>query len=138
MIKYLFIIAAVVIFLNGWCASQAAAQSPKAVEAEIKFDFYVGKKLYPAGVYRIETASAASDNVLKLSAATSADENRPILLVADPAQSNKREAPKFVFRRIGEKYHLATIFLAHGRWGYALLQSPRARTAQIVEVRGEN
>ncbi len=139
MINYLFLIAAVVIFLSGWSAPPAAAQSPRAVEAEIKFDFYVGKKLYPSGLYRIETTSDASDNILKLSAAAHNDaEKRIVLLVTDSTQAAKREEPKIVFRRIGDKYHLSKIFLAHGRWGFALRQSPRGRAAQIVEVGGKN
>lgn len=140
MKKYLFMFIAALIFFNVWSAGEVSAQVSKNIEADIEFEFRVGEKIYPAGTYRLETLG--QDNVLRL---RSTEKNELSLTVAArAAYSAKKQTPKLVFRRIGEKYYLAKIFLSEDNWGYSIRAPRQAKSeeklasAKTIEVRAKN
>ncbi len=125
MKKYLFLLAAVAFFNAVW-AVEVSAQTAKAVRAEIAFDFYVGEKKYPAGVYTIETNG---ERLLRLSGDRRDDADGRPLIYANLAQASKQGPPRLVFRRLGENRYLSRIFMGRGAWGYELPPTRRAREA---------
>lgn len=142
MKKYLFMFIAGIIFLNVWGVPEVSAQGAKAVEAEIKFDFRVGERLFPAGVYRLESVSPGNDNILQL---RGVENRRRQLIVADVFYAVRRQSPKLIFSRIGEEYYLTSIFPADGKWGFSLPPSRRRKereknlaAAKTVEVPARN
>jgi hypothetical protein len=117
MKKYLFMFIAGLILLNALIPNEVSAQSLKAVRAEIPFDFRIGDKIHPAGVYRLESVSQTSENVLQLRGV--GKKNRR-LLVTGNLYADRWESPKLVFYRIGEEYYLMNIFIAEGSSGFSI------------------
>ena len=130
---YLFLWLAAVIFLNGWSAGEVSAQSPKAVEVEVEFDFRVGDVTYPAGAYRFEAASPSVDNLLHLRSLGKEDRQR--LIVAGSINAGRPQRPKLVFRQIGATYYLCGVYLNGDGWGYSL---PVPRRGQGKNPAGKN
>jgi len=115
------------IFLNAFAANDVSAQTLKAVRAEIPFDFHVGDKIYPAGVYHLESISQLNENLLQL---RSFETKRQQLLVTNNLSANRRQSPKLVFYRIGEDYYLTSIFMAEGVSGFAIRSSRRIESGK--------
>ena len=120
MKKYLLIFMTGIIFLNALAANDVSAQTLKAIRAEVPFDFQVGDKTYAAGTYRLETISQLNENVLQLQGA---DKKNQRLLVTDTLYANKRQSPKLVFYKLGDKYYLSNIFMAEGLAGFSIRMS---------------
>lgn len=127
-----------IIFLNVWGAGDVSAQTIKAIKIEVKFDFHVGSKVYPAGVYWLETVSQSGDNILRLS---NVEKEVQQLIVANLSYAGKEQSPKLVFRQIGEEYYLTDIFMTEGNWGFSVRPSRRQResgkslaSTKLVEV----
>jgi len=142
MKKYLFMLIAGLIFLNVWSAKEVSAQGAKSVEAEIGFDFRVGERVFPAGVYRLETVGAASENILQL---RGAGKKYQRLIAANALYVDQSQPPKLVFVRLGGEYYLSNIFLTDGRWGYSMPRSRRQKerernlaSVKTVEVKAKN
>ncbi len=136
MKKYLLTFIAGIIFLNGFVSNDVSAQSLKSVRVEVKFDFRVGDKIYPAGVYRLESVSLSGDNIVRLSGV-----EKEQLLITNLSYADKRQSPKLIFRQIGEEYYLTNIFLADGNWGFSIRPSRRQKengrklaSTKLVEV----
>lgn len=125
MKKYLFIFAAIIIFLNGWSAGEVSAQAPKTVRVEVEFEFHVGEKIYPAGAYRLETVG--SGNILRL---RNKENDRQQTIIANASYSGKRQTPKLIFRQLGDWYFLTGVFFAEDNWGFALRPSRRQRESE--------
>jgi hypothetical protein len=140
MKKQFLIFIAVIISLSA-LAANAAAQSAKAVRADVNFDFQIGDKTYPAGEYSIETVN--SGNALRIKGVKNG-KNR--LLMAGEVNTGGRLAqPKLVFRRVSGNYYLTQIFLEPGAWGFSVRNiSKRLKTdlaskpAETMEVRAKN
>jgi hypothetical protein len=64
MKRQFLILIAVAAFATG-LTTNAFGQAGKTVRANVKFDFQIGDRLYPAGEYRIESMSRESDNILR-------------------------------------------------------------------------
>jgi hypothetical protein len=126
MKNYLFLLAAVVIFLNGVGAREVSAQGARAVEAAVAFDFRVGDQTYPAGVYRLE--AMGEGNFLELRKL--GENGLRHLIAVDAAQKGRRERPKLVFRRVGGDYYLSGVFLGGDGWGFALRPARRGREGE--------
>jgi hypothetical protein len=142
MKKYLFLVIAGLIFLNVWGAGDVSAQSVKTLQAEVKFDFRVGDKIYPAGVYRLEAVSQNSDNLLRL---RGVGKNNHRLIIANLSYAAKKQSPKLIFQQIGEEYYLTNIFMADGNWGFSVRPSRWQRengknlaSTKSVEVPAKN
>ena len=131
MKKYLVLLASVIIFLNGWSANEVSGQAKKAVNVEVKFDFRVGDKIFPAGIYRFESVSQNSDNMLHL---RNVGKEEQRLIVTNLSYTPTSQQPKLVFRQIGDEYFLTKIFLTDGNWGYSLRPSSGLKEAEKKSV----
>lgn len=93
------------------------AQSVKTVRANVKFDFRIGDRLYPAGEYRIESISGLTD-VLKIGSVI--DANKSEFLLANHSNAGSSQTPRLVFEKYGEDYFLTKLFLDTQQWGYSI------------------
>jgi len=95
--------------------------------AKVPFDFSVGDKKFPAGVYSV-TRVNPEKIMLRLS---SEDGREAIHIITNPVQT--KESPKtgkLIFRRYGETYFLSQIWESDEIQGRQLLKS---RTERSVE-----
>ena len=140
MKKYLFMFIAGIIFLNVLTANDVSAQVLKVIRAEVPFDFYVGDKIYPAGVYRLESISQSNENLFQLRGVNKKNQQ---LIVTDNLYADRRQSPKLVFYRIGEKNYLTNIFMTNGVSGFSIrlsrrIESGKNTAAKPVEVAAKN
>jgi hypothetical protein len=122
-----FLILIAIAALSTGLATKALGQTG-TVRANVKFDFQIGERIYPAGEYRIESISRQSDNILPIRSVVDANKNQ--LIIAGHSNAGKRQTPKLVFQRYGENYFLTKIFLDTGRWGNSIRPSLRQRTSE--------
>jgi len=64
-------------------------QTGKSVKADVKFDFQIGERIYPAGEYLIERVSPQSNNILQIRSI--GDANKKQIIVAGVANAGKRQ-----------------------------------------------
>jgi hypothetical protein len=96
-------------------------------EAKIPFDFSVGAKTFPAGVYSV-TRVNQEKIMLRLS---SKDGGESINIITSPVQAKEYpKTGKLIFRRYGETYFLSQIWESDEIQGRQLLKS---RTERSVE-----
>jgi hypothetical protein len=96
-------------------------------EAKIPFDFSVGDKTFPAGVYTV-TRVNAEKIMLRLS---SEDGQEAIHIITNPVEAKESsKTAKLIFRRYGETYFLSQIWESDEIQGRQLLKS---RTERSVE-----
>ena len=141
MKRHFLILFATAVFVTT-LTTTAFGQTGKAVTVNVKFDFRIGDRIYPAGEYRIESVSSQADNVLLIR--NVGDPNRTQLILAIHLDAGKERAPKLVFLKDGESYFLMQIFLDSERWGYSIRPSRRQRASEkdlalasleLIEVR---
>lgn len=107
---------------------EAFGQTGRTVKADIKFNFQIGGRVYPAGAYLIESIGRQSDNILQVRSVGDADKKQ--IIVAGAINAGKRQTPKLVFQKSGETYFLTEIFLDAEQWGYAIRPSHRQRESE--------
>ncbi|HKQ73097.1 MAG TPA: hypothetical protein VJ810_05170 [Blastocatellia bacterium] len=96
-------------------------------KVKIPFDFSVGDKTFPAGVYSV-TSVNQEKIMLRLS---SGDGQESIHIVTNPVEAKETPTiPKLIFRRYGETYFLSQIWEPYNEQGRQL---PKSRTEQSVE-----
>ena len=96
-------------------------------KVKIPFDFWVGAKNLPAGVYNV-TRVNQEKIMLRLS---SEDGGEVINIVTSPVQANEYpKTGKLIFRRYGQTYFLSQIWESDQIQGRQLL---RSRTERSVE-----
>lgn len=127
MKRQFLILVAIAAFATA-LTTNAFGQSPKTATANIKFDFQIGARMYPAGEYRIESVSRQSDNVLVIRSVDDASRNQ--LFVTNHSIGDKGQMPRLVFQKYGENYVLTGIFLDTGQWGYTIHRSRRQRESE--------
>jgi hypothetical protein len=71
--------------------TNALGQTGKIVKANVKFDFHIGERLYPAGEYRIESISSMSQTILQIRSVGDTNNNR--FVIANHSNAGKRQAP---------------------------------------------
>ena len=108
--------------------TNAFGQTGKTVKADVKFDFQIGERIYPAGEYLVERVSQQSDNILQIRSV--GDANKKQIIVAGAANAGKRQTPKLVFQKYGENYFLTGIFLDTEQWGYSIHRLRRQRESE--------
>ena len=102
-------------------AANAQLTSPGVVKANIPFSFTVGKKMFPAGEYRVK--NSGTEGVLLI---TAEDSSQGGLVRTLGVEANKRSSQsKLIFRRHGEQYFLAQIWVKDETSGREI---PRTRT----------
>lgn len=136
MTKKTLAIASVVVLSMAVAAVSARAQASFPLEANIPFDFVVGKQTLPAGEYRIERVSSNRLEPLMIRS-TDGHASTIVLTMAVLANDWQSES-KLVFNRYGDKYFLSEIWTAGNQSGRGLYKSPRetelARKAMKREV----
>ena len=104
-------------------------------KVEIPFDFSVGDKTFPAGVYSV-TSVNQEKIMLRLS---SGDGREAIHILTNPVQA--KETPttsKLIFRRYGETYFLSQIWESYDDQGRQLSKSRTERSVERdLSKRGE-
>ena len=109
-------------------STNAFGQTGKTVKANVKFDFQIGERMYPAGEYRIESISRVSDNILVIRSVGHTNSNQ--IIAASHSIRGKGQTPRLVFQRYGENYRLTKIFLDTDQWGYSIRPSRRQRESE--------
>ena len=108
--------------------TNASGQTRQTTRTNVKFDFQIGDRIYPAGEYRIESISGQSDNLLIIR--NVGDPNKTQIILASNLNVAKRQTPKLVFLKEGERYFLTQIFLDSGQWGYSIPASRSQRESE--------
>ncbi|MGH9941477.1 MAG: hypothetical protein ACRD9R_03845 [Pyrinomonadaceae bacterium] len=105
------------------CAAAATqAQTPVHVVAEIPFAFNVGDRVFPAGTYQIDRLLRDSNKALLV---RDRDGRMAVSAVTLAVRKGGQQAaaPTLIFRRYGEHYFLAQIFMGGDKDGRELSQS---------------
>ena len=124
--QFLFLIA-MAIFVSA-LTTNASGQSVKTVRVNVKFDFQIGDRIYPAGEYRVEPIGNQPDNILQIR--NVADPDKRQFIVTNHSTSVITQAPKLVFEKYGENHFLTDIVLESGQWGYSIRASRRQRDSE--------
>jgi len=121
MRRQFLLLIAIATFATAFTAN-VSGQTAKTVRANVKFDFRIGDRLYPAGEYRIESMSAYN-NVLRIG--TVSDANKSEFIFAIQSNAGRSQTPRLVFQKDGENYFLTQIFLDTQQWGYSIRPAQR-------------
>jgi hypothetical protein len=63
--KRQFLLLFAIAVFTGALTTKVSGQTSKTIRANVKFDFQIGDRIYPAGEYRIESISQ-SDNLMRI------------------------------------------------------------------------
>ena len=119
-----------IIIVCGVSAVNAAAQTsaPQRIRANIPFDFTVGEKTLPAGVYTLAVINRTSDR--KVLQIRSADGRASAIIQTMQSRSNFVDDAKLVFRRYGDRYFFAQIEIAGDATTLVAARSRAERSAR--------
>ena len=123
MKRQLLVLTAVAIFATA-LTTNAFGQAGNRVVANVKFDFNVGDRTFPAGEYRVESVNRQSYNILQIQSVRDLSKNE--FIVANHS-NGKKQTPRLVFEKYGENYFLTAIFLDTDEWGYSIRAPRRQR-----------
>ena len=121
MRRQFLLLIAIATFATAFTAN-VSGQTAKTVRANVKFDFRIGDRLYPAGEYRIESISGLND-VLRIGSVS--DVNKSEFIFANQSNAGRTQTPRLVFQKDGEDYFLTKIVLDTQQWGYSIRPSQR-------------
>ena len=127
MKRQFLILIAIAAFTTALTTS-AFGQRGKTVRANVKFDFQIGNRVYPAGDYRVESISWQNDNLLQIRSVGDATKHQ--FFLANYSKAGQRQTPKLVFEKYGQSYFLTEIFLDSEQWGYSIPPSRRQRESE--------
>jgi len=125
--KRQFLILIAIVAFATTLTTNALGQTGKTVKANIKFDFHIGERVYPAGEYRIESIGSMSETILQIRSV--GDTNKNDIIVANHSNEGERQTPILVFQKYGENYFLTEISLGT-EWGYSIRPSRRQRESE--------
>ena len=125
MKRRFLILIAIAAFTAGVTTS-ALGQTGKTLKANIRFEFEVRDRVYPAGEYRIESVSG-QDNILIIRSVS--DANKTEFIPANHSNVGRRQTPKLVFRKYGEEYFLTEIIFGTES-GFLIRPSRRRREGE--------
>jgi len=117
--KRQFLLLIAIAVLGTAFTTNASGQTGKTVRANVKFDFQIGDRLYPAGEYWIESITWHS-NVLRIRKVSDRNKTAFILANQSNAGARKGQTPRLVFLTNGKDYFLTEIFLDTHQWGYSI------------------
>jgi hypothetical protein len=107
-----------VISLFAMLAAPVFQAQSDALEANIPFEFNVGKAVLPSGVYRIKPMNPSTLRI------QSQDGHRgAIALIIGVSSSKEGDAGKLVFNRYGSQYFLSKVWRPGSHDGQELLKS---------------
>lgn len=123
MKRHFLLLVAMVVFATAF-TTNVSGQTGKTVRANVKFDFQIGDRVYPAGEYRIESVGQP-ENILRIISV--GDVKKTQFILANHSNAGKTQAPRLVFDNYGGNYFLTKIVLESGQWGYSLNPSRHQR-----------
>jgi hypothetical protein len=121
-IAVLFLVAATAVF--------AAAQSVNSITAEVPFQFYVGSKLLPAGVYKI----SATANLGEISVRDKAGKESALAPVVTRLSPRSDKESNIIFDKTGENHYLTEIYI-QGMDGFQIQGTKEAHTHTNVKIK---
>jgi hypothetical protein len=134
--KYAGILSAIALFCGLSVVAQAELRDDVAVK--VPFDFVVGKKVLPAGTYKV-TSSSQNNSTLRL---TGLDNRSSAIVLPFEGQSANADMPKLSFQQVGEQHFLSAIETAHNVYGIRVSRSrmmeAAARSRDNVSISGDS
>ena len=107
-------------------ASNAQSRSGK-IRADIPFDFVVGDKTLAAGEYLVGKITTGNAGVL----VSSRDGNQSAVRLTSAVSANApRQQASLTFRRYGNTYFLAQVWMSGANEGRAMIKSKAERAAE--------
>ena len=140
---YIYIATLIIVGVLGVNAHAQSSRNSQRLRATIPFDFTAGNTLMPAGTYRVHVVNPSSDrSVLQIA---SADGKSLVMVKTIDVQGQSSENAKLTFRRYGDQYFLARVWMAAETSGFDMPSSKAekslrrqlgnvARTVEIVAV----
>ena len=128
--KRQFLLLIAIAVLGTAFTTNASGQTGKTVRANVKFDFQIGDRLYPAGEYWIESINWHS-NVLRIRNVS--DRKKTAFILANQSNAGaagKGQTPRLVFLTNGKDRFLTEIFLDTHQWGYSIRPSQLQRESE--------
>ncbi|MBK7598467.1 MAG: hypothetical protein IPJ07_08040 [Acidobacteria bacterium] len=92
-------------FVIAMVVTTSAVPFAMRIKADVPFDFYVGKKLFPKGDYIIESVNDAGTMVIR-----SAKKGKARNFTVIKSKMTDKPKSKLVFHRYGDQYFLARIW----------------------------
>jgi len=111
--------------VTGSAALTAKAQSTYGVRANVPFEFNVGDKTLPAGKIRVREMTTNSGAL----AISNLDKGQHAIRIAHAVNPNKADQAKLVFRRYGNRYFLAQVWIP----GYDGLELNKSKSERALE-----
>jgi hypothetical protein len=127
MKREFLLLMAIAVFATA-LTTNASGQTGRIVKTNVKFDFHIGDRIYPAGEYWIESIASQPDNILKIRSV--ADPKVCRFIVGNHSTNGKTQAPNLGFKKYGENYFLTQIVLESGQWGYSIRPPRRQRESE--------
>ena len=110
-------------------AVASSAQSrAKKIKADIPFDFVVGHKTLAAGEYQVGQITTNSDAGILIR--SSEGSHKAIRLTNAVSTSDPKQKSVLTFRRYGDTYFLAQVWLSGSTEGRELVKSKMERSAE--------
>jgi hypothetical protein len=125
MKKYLWL-PLLLMAVIGSAALTTKAQSTYGVRANVPFDFIVGEKTLPAGKIAAREMSATNSGALAIS---NVDKGQHAIRIAHPVTTKQNDRGKLVFRRYGNRYYLAQVWIP----GYDALELNKSKSERAIE-----
>jgi len=122
MKRQLLVLIAVAAFATA-LTTNAFGQTAKTGKANVKFDFQIGERRYPAGEYRIESINPQSGSILQIRSVGGS--NKTQIILANQSIRGEGQTPRLVFQKYGANYSLTKIYLDGEQWGYSIRHSRR-------------
>jgi len=111
--------------------TSAYAQVSDTIEADVPFDFTVGKLNLPAGKYTIKRLDSISEDVLEI---RGADGHIARVFQTENAQAAREpHQTEMIFDRAGDRLFLSEIFEKGNRFG---VEVPKSRAEKRLEKEG--
>ena len=127
MKRQFLLLIAIAVFATAF-TTNASGQTRKTTRTNVKFDFQIGDRIYPAGQYQIESISNQG-HLLLIRNVSNATKTQ-IILAHHSQLATKTQTPKLVFLNDGERHFLTQIFLVSGEMGYSITPSRRQRESE--------
>jgi hypothetical protein len=105
-------------------AGTSFAQS-QGVQANVPFDFTVGKSLLPAGTYTVKTQSSG------LLVIKNHDRSLTVMTIADQDGKRSPNGGKLIFHKYGDQYFLSEIL---SDWATMNVSVPRSKAEKRVQL----
>lgn len=126
--KAYLILASLVLVGTFAVSSKAQSRSRQELRVNVPFGFTVANTSLPAGEYRVSIANPASDRSVVMIAGV--EGKSKIMISTNDVVGREKGNAKLAFRRYGNQYFLAQIWMAAEQVG---LETPYSRTEKQLQ-----